>query len=780
MAERPPGQTSVVPAWPPNQDSANPPSAAHPRRPTGASDLANPASSGLTPLNQIAEDGVGPRDTLGPISEQPVRRPESAFPQRLPWDSPDRLQSCSSALIHAAVISALGAGHIARAAGWLSAPEVLKWEVDLVVLCGVSSLLLLALALLNSRCGSLRPPPFLITCLHFGLATVGTKLDGATGACLCPGEQASVRWFEAAGLQVLAVCLYPASRSTWAVLSLFLFAALLGSQELQRTSQPWDLLGRVLFPAALTIAGAAAGGHGPLPGRKGTGIFKEMCLGRAVRNEAAVLDSVMQSLLQSRQKDWRSPDLQARLKETARRAAAAVALPSHLREAVQRLCAGVALNADDNGLQNQMHQATPMIRDFVQQTLEPPDHRSLSSSQRPRQSDSDRNDWMQELHRLLELTQQEPAAEGPSNKCQEVLRRRLGRWDLNLFDVSAQSFGWPLTPTALTALDCSVPALCLKAPKVRAYVEGIERLYRPDLSYHNSIHAADVVNSVCYFLGLSSSPLAKAEHIERLSVLLAAAVHDVGHNGRSNRFHVQTQSPLALLFNDQHCLENMHCAIAFAVMETRSTDFHRELAEADRRALRSNIVSMVLETDLASHGDALKRFKSTFLSEDVDEVLDSQKKKQLLSFVLKSCDVGGSSKAFHLHVQWAARVNAEFFAQGDEELALGLPCSPFCERWKTNVSESQCGFYEFIVSPLMGSLVEYLRSRRARDLLGLMQSNWDFWKTFDHREFNYEDPLGSCELLLERYEKSLMDRQPSGGEPSPKGVDRLPGSVDDQ
>ena len=59
--------------------------------------------------------------------------------------------------------------------------------------------------------------------------------------------------------------------------------------------------------------------------------------------------------------------------------------------------------------------------------------------------------------------------------------------------------------------------------------------------------------------------LSRLDPIDYLGALVAAAAHDVGHDGRNNRFHVVATTPFAQLFNDQHCLENMHCALAFAV-----------------------------------------------------------------------------------------------------------------------------------------------------------------------------------------------------------------------
>lgn len=45
---------------------------------------------------------------------------------------------------------------------------------------------------------------------------------------------------------------------------------------------------------------------------------------------------------------------------------------------------------------------------------------------------------------------------------------------------------------------------------------------------------------------------------EIFSMLVAAYCHDVGHDGVNNTFHVASGSELALTYNDNSVLENMH------------------------------------------------------------------------------------------------------------------------------------------------------------------------------------------------------------------------------
>ncbi|XP_039234485.1 uncharacterized protein LOC114003827, partial [Pipra filicauda] len=71
------------------------------------------------------------------------------------------------------------------------------------------------------------------------------------------------------------------------------------------------------------------------------------------------------------------------------------------------------------------------------------------------------------------------------------------------------------------------------------YARALEQHYHPDVSYHNSLHAADVLQSTHVLLATPALDAVFTD-LEVLAALFAAAIHDVDHPGVSNQFLINT------------------------------------------------------------------------------------------------------------------------------------------------------------------------------------------------------------------------------------------------
>jgi len=87
-----------------------------------------------------------------------------------------------------------------------------------------------------------------------------------------------------------------------------------------------------------------------------------------------------------------------------------------------------------------------------------------------------------------------------------------------------------------------------------------------EIPYHNRAHAVDVLQGT--YLLLTQGGIAKRLELSRLeilAVLIAAAVHDVEHPGKTNEFHKATWNSWAINYNDRSINENHHAAKTFKV-----------------------------------------------------------------------------------------------------------------------------------------------------------------------------------------------------------------------
>lgn len=87
---------------------------------------------------------------------------------------------------------------------------------------------------------------------------------------------------------------------------------------------------------------------------------------------------------------------------------------------------------------------------------------------------------------------------------------------------------------------------------------------------------------------------------------------------------------------------------------------------------------------------------------------------------------------------WTGRLLQEFWAQGDEEAAMGFPISPLCDRSSgiTTIPKGQIGFVNFVILPFFKLIAEPIEeTKEALDQLAL---NVQFWQGKDAEGATYE------------------------------------------
>uniref|UniRef100_A0A8C7WWC6 Phosphodiesterase n=1 Tax=Oryzias sinensis TaxID=183150 RepID=A0A8C7WWC6_9TELE len=310
----------------------------------------------------------------------------------------------------------------------------------------------------------------------------------------------------------------------------------------------------------------------------------------------------------------------------------------------------------------------------------------------------------------------------------------INRWGIDIFKVAEYSGTRPLTVTI-------IPKLCfliqerdlLKTFKIPVdifinFVMTLEDHYHSEVAYHNNIHAADVVQSMHVLL---STPALEAvfTDLEILAALFASAIHDVDHPGVSNQFLINTNSELALMYNDMSVLENHHLAVGFKLLQEDKCDIFQDLSKKQRQSLRK----MVLATDMSKHMNLLADLKTMVETKKVTSLgvllLDNYSDRiQVLQNMVHCADLSNPTKPLELYRKWTDRIMVEFFTQGDRERDKGMEISPMCDKHNASIEKNQVGFIDYIAHPLWETWADLVHPD-AQEILDTLEDNREWYQS---------------------------------------------------
>ena len=239
--------------------------------------------------------------------------------------------------------------------------------------------------------------------------------------------------------------------------------------------------------------------------------------------------------------------------------------------------------------------------------------------------------------------------------------------------------------------------------KFRTWCEKISNGYINSNYYHNCIHAADISQTchIYFQVGLVNDKIVlNTKSI--CALFLSCICHDFKHPGFNNNYLIETKHPLSLKYNDISVLENMHISETFNLINSDTNcNILENLDNSEYKIFRKQMISCVLNTDMANHSNSLN-FMKKILKEDYAKTEDDN--QNYMNLLIHSADISNPTKKFDIYFKWAKLVVEEFYYQGDKEKELGLKCS--CDRNKVSLYKSQLGFIDFIITPFYGEFVK--------------------------------------------------------------------------
>ncbi|CAG9795610.1 unnamed protein product, partial [Diatraea saccharalis] len=335
-----------------------------------------------------------------------------------------------------------------------------------------------------------------------------------------------------------------------------------------------------------------------------------------------------------------------------------------------------------------------------------------------------------------------------SGQLRELLDTALS-WDFEIFRLEDLTRGRPLAHLGLALMggrfDVCATLECDERTLLH-WLTVIETNYHAVNTYHNSTHAADVLQAVAYFLEKDRLK-GTLEPLEAAAALISAAAHDIDHPGTSSAFLCNSRHSLAILYNDVSVLESHHAALTFKLtLNDDRVNIFKNLDRDTYKTVRHNVIDMILATEMTKHYEHLAKFVNVFYAKTSGSKEDgihndvSRLKEPLAldttalslpenvvlvkRMMIKCADVSNASRQQKFAVEWARRIAEEYFLQTDEEKAKDLPVvMPMFDRATCSIPRSQIGFIDYIIIDMMEAwaafidmpeLVTHARNNHAR------------------------------------------------------------------
>lgn len=254
-----------------------------------------------------------------------------------------------------------------------------------------------------------------------------------------------------------------------------------------------------------------------------------------------------------------------------------------------------------------------------------------------------------------------------------------------------------------------------------------------NVPYHNFYHAFSVFQG-CYWALIKCQELRKhLTTMDQFALLCAAICHDIDHQGTNNAFHVQKYDELALLYNDQSCLENKHARKCFETSKLEGCDIFGGLEKPTFTKVRGQIIGQIIQTDMAFHAEKMNKLDKV-QEFQCDEDLD---KNFWMESVLHGLDIGNVAYKWEDCYKNARMCVIEFKAQVALERKHSLKVSDFMDNREDfygstrlpALAKSQVGFGNFVVKPCLAKLARHLPI--FTELVETLEANIGHWKEIE-------------------------------------------------
>jgi hypothetical protein len=253
------------------------------------------------------------------------------------------------------------------------------------------------------------------------------------------------------------------------------------------------------------------------------------------------------------------------------------------------------------------------------------------------------------------------------------------------------------------------------------WVASAKKMYRNN-PFHNFLHGFSVFQ-MCYYQLFTTGIHKIFTPLDVFGLMVAALCHDIDHPGVTNAFMVDSQSELAVRYNEHAVLENHHAAVTCGLLRNDETAIISALGRPSQAAIRRVIIKCILDTDMAHHNEMCKSLLAVMAFSEEDRPL-------MLSACIHSSDLSAQVLPWNTAAQWEERISQEFANQAAQEVKDGRVPLPFMDFRMDDTKQRgklQRGFIDFVLVPLWDPYTLVLQElRRCKDNLIQNRALYDY------------------------------------------------------
>jgi len=325
-------------------------------------------------------------------------------------------------------------------------------------------------------------------------------------------------------------------------------------------------------------------------------------------------------------------------------------------------------------------------------------------------------------------------ASGTAERTIKSLLETLGNWNFEIFELERLTAGRTLLFTGFFLFKKYdlLNKFSIREEVLMYMLSCVEDGYRKSsaVPYHNSTHAADVMQTMhCFLTGQNLR--ARLTDLDILTALIGTMLHDFDHPGVNNVFLINSNSRLATLYNKRSVLENHHASRGLTLLKRNDANILSALSLEQRSGVETTVIEMILATDMKCHFEHVNSFKTKLQVGGGFNPSVPEDRMQLLTLAIKVADIAHPAKSLALHHEWTQRLCKEFFRQGDRERKAGMPVSPFMDRRYKKLAKSQVNFIEYVVLPFFTLWAEYFENDTV---ISQLKGNLADWHDKAHQE----------------------------------------------